>query len=207
MPKPPELPAKSSIRATAGLRERKKARTKAAIQAHALRLFSDQGYDTTTVQQIINEADVSESTFFRYFPTKADVVLSDDFDPLIVEAFLAQPPELNSIQALRVSFRSAFAQLSEPEVSAMKERMHLVFSVPDLRAAMLDQFVGAMELLTGAVAERTGRNRDDLAVRTLAGSVVGAMMAVAFTLTDNPPADLLALFDESMAHLEAGFDL
>lgn len=207
MPKPPERQSKSSIRATIGLRERKKARTKAAIQGHALRLFREQGYDTTTVQHIINEADVSESTFFRYFPTKADVVLSDDFDPLIVEAFLAQPPELNSIQALRVSFRSAFAQLSETEVLAMKERMHLVFSVPDLRAAMLDQFVSAMELLTSAVAERTGRNRDDLAVRTLAGSVVGAMMAVAFTLTDDSPADLLALFEASMAHLEAGFDL
>jgi len=54
---------------------------RSAIQTLALRLFREQGYDATTVQQIIEEADVSESTFFRYFPTKADVVLFDDFDP------------------------------------------------------------------------------------------------------------------------------
>ncbi|MFC4604272.1 TetR family transcriptional regulator [Rhodococcus kronopolitis] len=207
MSKPVDLQTKPGTPATVGLRERKKARTRATITAHALRLFQEQGYDATTVQQIIDEAEVSESTFFRYFPTKADVVLSDDLDPLIVEAFHAQPPELTSIQALRVSFRTAFARLSEPEVFAMRERMHLVFSVPDLRAAMLDQFADAMHLLTEAVAERTGRTTDDLAVRTLAGAVVGAMMAVAYALTDDPSTDLLDLFDRSLAHLEAGFDL
>ncbi|SDE63481.1 acyl-CoA-like ligand-binding transcription factor [Rhodococcus tukisamuensis] len=207
MSKPVDLQEKPSLHHTLGLRERKKARTRATIAAHAFRLFQEQGYDATTVQQIIDEAEVSESTFFRYFPTKADVVLSDDFDPLIVEAFLAQPPELNSIQALRVSFRTAFARLSEPEVFAMRERMHLVFSVPDLRAAMLDQFADAMHRLTEAIAARTGHDPGDLAVRTLAGAVVGAMMAAAFALTDDPSADLLALVDTSLAHLEAGFDL
>lgn len=53
-----------------GLRERKKAKTKAAIQQHALRLFRQQGYQATTVEQIAEAAEVSPSTFFRYFPPR-----------------------------------------------------------------------------------------------------------------------------------------
>jgi AcrR family transcriptional regulator len=190
-----------------GLRERKKARTRAAIQAHALRLFREQGYDATTVQQIIEEAEVSESTFFRYFPAKGDVVLFDDLDPLIVGAIRDQPPELTPIQALRGAFRTAFGRLSSDEVSDQQDRMRLVLSVPELRAGMLDQFVSAMLMLGVVLAERTGRQPDDMAVRTLAGAVVGTAMAVMFTVLDDKDADLATLIDEAMDHLETGLEL
>src|ERR687886_66340 len=88
-------------RAAVGLRERKRARTKAAIQQQALRLFREQGYEATTIEQIAEAAEFSPSTFFRYFPTKEDVVMYDDIDPLLVAAFDAQPGELSPIQALR----------------------------------------------------------------------------------------------------------
>lgn len=190
-----------------GLRERKKARTRASIQEHALRLFREHGYGATTVQQIIDACEISESTFFRYFPAKADVVLSDDFDPLIVEAFLSQPRELTSIQALRAAFRIAFARLSESEKFTMRERMHLVFAVPDLRAAMLDQLAAAMHLLADVVAQRTGRTPEDLTVRIFSGSVVGAVMAVAFAAATTPNPDIATLLDEALSELESGFGL
>ena len=192
---------------TAGLRERKKARTRAEIQTHAFRLFREQGYDATTVRQIIEEAEVSESTFFRYFPTKADVVLLDDFDPLITEAFRRQPPELSPVQALRGAFKSAFDELSAQEESEQQERMRIILSVPELRAGMLDQFASAMGLLAEELAERVGRDRDDIAVRALAGAVVGVAVAVMFVMVDDPTANLAALLDEAMAHLEAGLGL
>jgi AcrR family transcriptional regulator len=98
--------------AMAGLRERKKSRTRAAIRQQALRLFRERGYDATTVAQIAAAAEVSESTFFRYFPTKEDVVLRDDMELLAAAALEAQPPALGQIAALRGALRAAFNALS-----------------------------------------------------------------------------------------------
>jgi AcrR family transcriptional regulator len=190
-----------------GLRERKKARTRAAIQSHALRLFREQGYDATTVQQIIEEVEVSESTFFRYFPTKADVVLADEFDPVIVAAFREQPRELSVIQALRAAFAQAFAQTSDDDRAVQADRMMLVLSVPELRAAMLDQFASAMGLLAEIIAERTGRSPNDVSVRTFAGAVVGTAMAAMFAIADDPSSDVAEALDQSMACLEDGLRL
>jgi AcrR family transcriptional regulator len=200
------LPASAELR-TAGLRERKKERTREAIRAQALHLFITQGYEATTVQQIIDEIEISESTFFRYFPTKADVVLTDDFDPIIVAAFQSQPPELSPIQALRRAFNEAFARLSPQDVEEQTERMHLILSVPELRAAMLDQFGQAMRLLAEVLAERTHRRADDMDVLTTAGAVVGVAMAVMFAVIDDPTVNLAALLDQGMARLEAGLRL
>src|SRR6202034_2482946 len=84
-----------------GLRERKKARTRAAIRQQALRLFRERGYSATTVEQIAAAAEVSPATFFRYFPTKEDVVLQDDMDLVTLEALEAQPAGLGPIAAMR----------------------------------------------------------------------------------------------------------
>ncbi|MFG1914386.1 TetR family transcriptional regulator [Micromonospora sp. NPDC048898] len=192
---------------TPGLRERKKARTRAAIQSHALRLFRQHGYQDTTIEQIINAAEVSETTFFRYFPTKEDVVLQDDFDPLIAQILLDQPRELSPIQAIRATFRQHFTQLPPEQHQQMRDRVSLITVEPALRAAMLDQYSQALQLLADAVAERTGRARDDLAVRTIAGAAIGAMMATLATLADNPTADLPTTMDQAFEHLEAGLSL
>jgi AcrR family transcriptional regulator len=177
------------------------------IRAQALHLFTTQGYEATTVQQIIDEVEISESTFFRYFPTKADVVLTDDYDPIMVAAFQGQPAELGTIEALRRAFDETFGHLSAEQVAEQSERMHLVLSVPELRAGMLDQFGQAMRLLAGAVAERTHRRPDDIEVLTVAGAVVGMAMAVMLVVVDDATADLHVLLDQGMARLQAGLGL
>src|SRR3712207_3365002 len=130
-----------------GLRERKKARTRAEIQRQALKLFRGRGYEATAVAQIAEAAEVSESTFFRYFPTKEDVVLWDEFDPLILEAFKAQPTESDPIRALRDAIRVVLARTSATERVHFRERVGLLLSVPPLRAALVDQIHGPMRLL------------------------------------------------------------
>jgi len=190
------------------LRERKKAKTRAAIQQHALRLFGEQGYNATTVEQIAEAAEVSPSTFFRYFPTKEDVVLYDAFDPVLVEAFRAQPAELSPIQALREAMWAVLAKLPTEELALQRERDVLIRSVPELRARMLDEFGRNVELLAEVVAERVGRRADELAVRTLAGAVIGVGISAWYTAGDHATTDdYLALMDAGLAHLEAGLPL
>jgi AcrR family transcriptional regulator len=190
-----------------GLRERKKAKTRAAIQEHALRLFREQGYDATTVEQIAAAAEISPSTFFRYFPTKEDVVLYDVLDPPVLAAFRAQPAELGPIQALRGAMRAVFAELPAEELEVQRERDRLIRSVPELRAGMLDEFARNLDLLAELVAERVGRRADELAVRTLAGAVIGVGIAAWYTAGDHALTDQLALMDAGLAQLEAGLRL
>jgi AcrR family transcriptional regulator len=189
---------------TTGLRERKKAKTRAEIRRQALRLFRERGYHATTVAQVIEEAEVSESTFFRYFPTKGDVVLTEDLHPMIVEAFRAQPPGLSVTRALRAAFQAAFAQLSPQEEAEQRDRMALALSVPELRGAMLDRFASAMYLLAEIVGERTGLRATDPSVLTLAGAVVGATSAALFALVHDPSANVSKQIDDALARLERG---
>ena len=184
-----------------GLRERKKAKTRAAIQQHALRLFAEQGYDATTVEQIADAAEVSPSTFFRYFPTKEDVVLHDELDPRLIESLRAQPPELGPLAALRRTVREVFGGLTEAEAASELRRNALVRSVPELRARTLEQYVSGLDMLTDAFAERLGRRPDDVAVRALAGAVIGVGMAVILAGED----EFVERFDAHLAQLEAGF--
>lgn len=187
-----------------GLRERKKAKTRAAIQHEALRLFRLQGYGATTIEQIADAVEVSQSTFFRYFPSKEDLVLTDDYDPLIVDAIRAQPTELGPIQAVRAALRTLFDSLSEEELVDMRDRAELALSVSELRAATLDQFARTIRQITDVVAQRVGRPTDDFAVETLAGAILGVMISAEFHWVEHPETNLIGLLDEALAHLESG---
>ena len=208
---PPARPGQRG-EARPGLRERKKARTRAAIREHAFRLFREQGYDATTVEQIAEAAEVSPSTFFRYFPTKEDVVLQDDMDLLWMDAIREQPPEVGPIAALRAGVHTAFSRMGEAEWAQLRETTELALAVPAVRGRMLEELARTTQALAEAVAERTGRDPGDFAVRTLAGAIVGIAMAawfeVAEGLVDYMDQGRLAIFadkfERGLALLEAG---
>jgi AcrR family transcriptional regulator len=196
-----------------GLRERKKARTRAAIQQEAMRLFRERGYDGATVEDIAEAAEVSPSTFFRYFPTKEDVVLRDDYDEQLLEVFLAQPSDLTPLQAARTALHSLggiAGSLSAEERELERVRMVLTFSVPEVRARWITELVRAFRTLAEAVAARAGKPPDDVRVRTFVGAVIGVMLVAMEPLIEDPDqewTEFLPAIDEALGYLEQGLPL
>ncbi|OLF15128.1 TetR family transcriptional regulator [Actinophytocola xanthii] len=190
--------------APGGLRERKKARTKAAIQQHAIRLFRAQGFAATTVEQVAEAAEVSPSTVFRYFPTKEDLVTTDLVDPVVFAAFEAQPAELSLLGAWRNAMMESFARLSDSEVDAERGRGLLALSVPELWAASLPNITRGIDTMTELSARRLGREPTDPAVRQTVGAIVGVLLVVALDWVKNPNLDIVPLIDEALLRLESG---
>jgi AcrR family transcriptional regulator len=194
-----------------GLRERKKARTRASLREHALRLFREQGYQATTVEQIAAAAEVSPSTFFRYFPTKEDLVLQDDMDTRMVEALRRQPADLGPVAAARAASREAFASYTEADLDLMQQNIELSLTVPEVRARALDELARTTAVMADALAERSGRPADDLAIRTIAGAILGVIMAI--TLPGDGWSDrenigeMFGRIDQALGLLEAGLPL
>ena len=160
-----------------GLRERKKIKTRQAIRREAFRLIDENGYAATTVEQIAEAADVSPSTFFRYFPSKESLLLADDLDPLILAAFEAQPPELSPTEAIRRAYTDVMARLPADQLDFENTRQRLMFSIPELKAAMYDEYYRTVNVIAELISRRIGRAADDFEVRVFAGALTGAMMA------------------------------
>lgn len=191
------------------LRERKKARTRAALREHALRLFREQGYQATTVEQIAAAAEVSPSTFFRYFPTKEALVLGDDFDERVFEALGRQPADMPPVAAIRTSIREAVAAYGPAEWAELREMSALAMSVPEVRARALDEMARTIDAMAGVVAKRAGRSPSDLAVRTSVGAVMGVVLSVLTPDLDDVVVDerFYQRIDDALGLLEAGLPL
>ena len=126
----------------------------------------------------------------------------------MVEAFRAQPPELNPLQAMRRAMRSVIIDLSPEELALEEERALLIRTEPALRSTSLESFVGSLKLFVEAAAERTGRSPDDFEVRNAVGAVGGIALAVVFFRTEGDSlTDYFELMDAGLAHLEAGLPL
>jgi AcrR family transcriptional regulator len=156
-----------------GLRERKKLKTKEAIQREALRLFQEQGYDETTIEQIAAAAEISPSTFFNYFPTKEDVVLFDRYDPML-EAFMDALPLDEPLSRSIERALTMFAGGIETDRQAILVRARLALEVPEVKARFWEELQKAQNLFAGIVARRTGREAGDFELRLLSMVLVTA---------------------------------
>jgi AcrR family transcriptional regulator len=187
-----------------GLRERKKAHTRQVIQEQAMRLFLDKGYPATTVQEIATAAGVSHMTFFRYFPSKEDVVLADDYDPLIVELLRKRPASEPDVEKLRRALLAGLTVLSSADRQALLDRTRLVLRTPALRARLWENQLQTEELLVRALTSE-GEGADGLARRVLvAGCLAAVTTALLVWVEHDGEPDLPALVEEAFVALRAG---
>jgi AcrR family transcriptional regulator len=161
-----------------GLRDRKKIQTRKVIRNEAMRLIEENGYANTTVEQIAEAAEVSPSTFFRYFPSKEMVLMANDLDRVTIEALERQPADMPSLPAFRRALEITMATLSEDEWRFERARLRMVLSIPELKAAQFDEYRKTVVSLTEADCRRTGREPDDFEVRVFVGALAGGLMAI-----------------------------
>jgi AcrR family transcriptional regulator len=181
----------------AGLRERKKQKTKASIQREALRLFKKHGYDDTTIEDIAAAAEISPSTFFNYFPSKEDVVIYDEYDPQVFAALMGDTgrPLSESIH----DAIEAMAGIFESDRDAIYERAKLSLEVPELRARTWEELEKAQSQFAAVIAARTGRNAEDFDVRVVALALVAAAFESALEwVKTGGKGSMLELFKRSM---------
>lgn len=187
-----------------GLREQRKARTRRAIQDHALRLFLSKGYDATTVEEIATAAGVSHMTFFRYFPTKEAVVEDDDYDPLIAELVRDRPAEESPLTALHAALRTGLDAVLTTDREAVYARTRLVVTNPALRARQWRNTATTQSLLAQALADRE-RQPVDLRLRVIAAAATAALITALTAWVDGDGAeDLRTLVDEAFGALGTG---
>jgi AcrR family transcriptional regulator len=203
-----ELRASHAQARSYDLRERKRTRTRLMIQTEALRLFIEKGYAQTTVEEIADAAAISPRTFFRYFPSKEDVVIWDEYDPLALELIAARPEDEPLAETFRAVVHETLGGLYRRDPERLLTRVRLALTVPEVRARFLDQQTHGIEQLTELgrlLNTKRSTSVDDLTLGVL-GSAILATVTVALDAwqRDGGKTDLLALLDQATAALASG---
>ena len=198
----------TSGRSPGGLRERKKLKTRNAIQREAMRMFQEQGYEETTIEQIAEAVEISPSTFFNYFRTKEDVVFYDPYDPLFISMFMARPSDEPLGVAIRRTVSEGLGAILKADQDLIRTRGKLMMEVPALRARVWEELERTQDLFCGVLAERTGRDPFDLELRVVTMMMIAAVYTAGIEwMRGGASADLLEIYNRALDIAEAGVRL
>ncbi|MGV9712459.1 TetR family transcriptional regulator [Gordonia sp. NPDC003424] len=191
-----------------GLRERNKIRTRSTIREAAMALFADQGYTHTTVEQIARAAEVSHTTFFRYFTSKEQVVLDDGLDDERTEIFAAIPPGLGRFDLLRRLVSDVIGLVVDDPWASSPERLRLIMNEPALRVAHQVEADAAISEMSGFIAEYLGLDPASPRLRVFMAAAGGVMFHLAAQAVDgDADEELLDTLLDAFDLLEQGLPL
>lgn len=194
--------AKTAAGAPATLWDRTRQLASQEILATALRLFTEQGYDETTIAQIAREAGVSQRTLFRYFGTKEDLLGGDQdrFGQVLTRTIGEQPADVDVWEALRAGI-AAVQALHDSREQAL-ERFRLLHNTASLRAGWLEKRLRFQEDLLPLVEARMGTagGGTDPRARAVLATAFACLDAASMTwVAGDGKGDIMDLYDECLA--------
>ena len=176
------------------------------LEVVALRLFSAQGFEETTIDQIAAGAGVSRRAFFRYFESKPDVLWGAfDTEVSTIRAWLEQvPPGLPVMAAVRQAVLAA-NHYRAADVPELRARMSLIGSVPALMASAAVHYDAWERVISDFVARRAGQPAGSLYPLAVGRATLAACRAAFDRWVVHADADLTAYLDAALRALAAGF--
>jgi AcrR family transcriptional regulator len=192
-----------------GLRERKKEKTRDALIASAVRLFSRRGFDHVTVEEIAATCDVSPRTFFRYFASKEDVLFADSEERCthLLDAIAEQDSDVPPSRALEAAVKSLSVDYAEHR-DVLRARHRILAATPSLRTRLAERQHGWESGIIEQLRS-SGRARDlsDFDLRLLVAATTTVLrVAVEAWIDSDGSEDLETLVDRAFAQLRAGLD-
>ena len=187
-------------------RGRPRSTSRRELQRIALRLFTERGFDNTTIEQIAVEAGVSERTFFRYFTTKASVLWTDFETELdtIRAALAAVADEVPMMDAIREAVVAASHYRAE-DVPEMRTRMNLIATVPALSSSAAEHYADWERAISEFAAGRLGYPADSLYPLAVGRAALAACRAAFDRWSVRADNDLTVYLDAALTALAAGF--
>ena len=160
-----------------GLRERKRMQAMRRIQEAAVDLFDERGFENVTIEQIAEAAEVSPSSVYRYFGTKEQVVLRDEYEPQFFEAVEAELVSHPPVEALRRALSQIMTDYFSRDEELARRRTRYFLEEPSLRAAWTEQVDQFVRAVADALARVAGRRSDELEVQVIASVLVWSLAA------------------------------
>lgn len=179
-----------------------------AIELVALRLFAEQGFEATTVDDIAGQAGVSRRTFFRYFPAKNAVLFGAFADEIatIRRLLAAAPPGEPVMDAVRHAVVAA-NRYRPDDLPELRTRIDLLGTVPALQAAAALHYAAWEEAISQFVAGRTGLAPTDLLPLSAGRATLAVCRSAYDCWVQRADRDLPWYLDAALRALAAGFEL
>jgi TetR/AcrR family transcriptional regulator, regulator of mycofactocin system len=183
------------------------ATTRAELERVAFSLFDDSGFDDTSIDDIAAAAGIARRTFFRYYPSKTDLVWGDFDGQLrhLREWFDAVPSDVSLMEAVHRAVVD-FNELPPGQKAAHRRRMSLILGVPTLLANSTMRFAKWRRVIAEFAARRLELEPDDLLPTVIGYSALGASLAAYEIWLANRKSDLSQLLDEALSELAIGFE-